>query len=146
MPSEVRLVLIVDDESNIAHLTAAFLEGAGFETRVALSAEEALEICAALPAPPILLIADVVMPGASGPELFLELATRHQVKRCLFTSGFPSECLGQLRGLEYQVLAKPYSRAELLAAVERTLHAANRRADLLEQNLRMRATAGDGDS
>lgn len=139
MKSEKLLVLVVDDEPHVAHVTASFLESSGFRTQIALSAEEALEICAALPAPPALLVSDVVMPGASGPELFLAVAARYGVKRCLFTSGFPAECLGQLRGLEYQMLAKPFSRKDLLSAVERTLDAANRGADELERNLRMRA-------
>ena len=61
------LVLLVDDEPDLARLVAYYLEEAGFEVVVASTAEDGLE--RARETRPLLAILDVMLPGESGVEL-----------------------------------------------------------------------------
>jgi two-component system cell cycle sensor histidine kinase/response regulator CckA len=114
---EAATILVVDDDAAVATLTAAILRSVGYRVEVANAGEEALKLCAALPKPPSLVVADVVMAGTTGAELSLQLEAEFGVKRCLFISGFPEDSLGQLRGLQYHLLRKPFTATDLLAAV-----------------------------
>jgi CheY-like chemotaxis protein len=122
MPTpEAATILVVDDDATVAALTATILRTAGYRVEVATAGEEALKICANMPQPPSLVVADVVMPGTTGAELSLQLEAEYGVKRCLYISGFPEKMLGQLRGLHYHLLRKPFTASDLLAAVSSML-------------------------
>jgi DNA-binding response OmpR family regulator len=114
-------ILVVDDDASVAALTATILKSAGYRVEVANGGEDAVKVCAALPEAPSLVVADVVMPGTTGVELSLQLEAEFGVKRCLFISGFPEKMLGQLRGLRYQLLRKPFTASDLLGAVSAML-------------------------
>ena len=60
-------VLIVDDEHSLARSAKAFLADHGYETEVAGTAEQALELLASLQ--PDVVFADVRLPGMSGLDL-----------------------------------------------------------------------------
>lgn len=61
------MILIVDDDSDLAETCAMMLEACGFTVRVALSAKEALFQINTNP--PVLLISDCCMPEMTGLEL-----------------------------------------------------------------------------
>ena len=61
-------VLVVDDNTDIAELTAEGLHYEGFETRVALEARAAIEMWRA-PSPPQAAVVDVGLPDMDGYEL-----------------------------------------------------------------------------
>jgi diguanylate cyclase len=65
------VVLVVDDEEGFRHILQIVLQRAGYETRVANNAAEAMQIIAQ--APPDLVLLDDMMPGMSGSDLCLQL-------------------------------------------------------------------------
>jgi two-component system, cell cycle sensor histidine kinase and response regulator CckA len=68
-----------------------------------------------------LLLTDVVMPGASGPDLAARLAAHHAVP-VLFMSGHTDVSLAEVDVLERSpFLAKPFSRDELRRKVREVL-------------------------
>jgi CheY-like chemotaxis protein len=76
-----------------------------------------------------LIICDVRMPGMSGDELFVELKQRapHLVRRVLFVSGDTASRstrdFFERSGVGY--IEKPFTAAELINAVQRSLAAAS---------------------
>ncbi len=60
-------ILVVDDDKDIARMTAMLLETSGFNCDVAFSGQQAIEMIAQQP--PDLLLADIQMPGINGIEL-----------------------------------------------------------------------------
>lgn len=60
-------ILIVDDSPQNAKLARVLLEGEGYEVRVAISAEDALEILETFS--PALVLMDIQLPGMDGLEL-----------------------------------------------------------------------------
>lgn len=68
------LVLVVDDEHNIADSMATILRRAGYAAIASYDAESALEL--AKIAPPQLVVTDICMPGMSGLELAVQLRER----------------------------------------------------------------------
>lgn len=99
------------------------LERAGYDVLGAADGKEALEIARGLASPLDLLLSDVVMPELRGPELAEILAEEGRVRRAVLFSGYP-EGLPEtgLRNLEaWELLSKPFSTADLLAAVERVM-------------------------
>jgi CheY-like chemotaxis protein len=65
------VVLVVDDEEGFRHILQIVLQRAGYETRVANNAAEAMQIISQ--APPDLVLLDDMMPGMSGSDLCLQL-------------------------------------------------------------------------
>lgn len=118
-------VLIVDDERPISDTLALILSTNHYQTRVAYSAERALEICAEWL--PDLAIIDVALPGISGIDLAIVLKAQYPTCRLLLFSGNAST--GDLltdaanKGYTFDILAKPVhptvileKAAELLAS------------------------------
>lgn len=120
--SELPLILVVDDDVEISRLVALMLERAGYKAVASANGQEAIKVCAHLPAAPDLLIADVVMPDPTGPDLYSALRNQFGIRRCLFMSSFPAEWLGQLpRAPDCLLLPKPFTSQQLLAAVTQVL-------------------------
>lgn len=67
MPSEAKLILVVDDEAHITHVVALKLTNAGYRVLTAGDGEEAFEVATA--ERPDLVITDLQMPYMSGLEL-----------------------------------------------------------------------------
>src|SRR5689334_18364327 len=70
-------VLLVDDEQDLLDLLRDFLEVAGFDVKVALSAQEALRILAATTVDCLLL--DVMLPELSGFDLCRTIRERYNL-------------------------------------------------------------------
>ncbi len=71
MPDNTKLVLIVEDDPQIAEALHDGLEGAGFKVMTAANGEEGLK--AALKNHPDLILLDLMMPVKNGHELLAEL-------------------------------------------------------------------------
>ncbi|MEZ6014510.1 MAG: response regulator [Planctomycetota bacterium] len=110
-----RDVLIVDDELVIAAALAAALEARGHRVAVAASAEEALT----MPEPEV-LVADLLLQGMGGLDLFGELVARGGAPKAVFMTGLPTveDCRRALRLGATEFLTKPFSVDELVRAVE----------------------------
>jgi len=115
-------ILVVDDDGNLLDVMQLVLEGAGYRVLKALNGEEALRVAQAHRGPIALLLADVVMPGLSGPEVAARLHAVQPGAKVLFMSGFTTEHV-QARGLRESdpLLVKPFSPETLLAKVRAML-------------------------
>src|SRR5437868_6398658 len=80
--SEVRRVLIVDDNHDSAELISLVLEREGHETRVAHDAAEAIPL--AIQFRPNLAFLDIGLPGMDGFELLSALRCKPELAACKF--------------------------------------------------------------
>lgn len=109
-------VIIVDDEKNICESLAAIFAIRGYESKVAFSAEQAVEMIAEWQ--PDLAILDVGLPKANGIDLAIALKTSHPSCRVLLFSGQPSttDLLADAaaNGHRFDIVAKPVHPEVLL--------------------------------
>jgi signal transduction histidine kinase/CheY-like chemotaxis protein len=87
-----QMVLVVEDEEGLRALTKRLLEGQGYRVIVAVSAEDAIGLVERNPDIDVILT-DVVMPGASGPELTRQLLTTRPDLRVLYMSGYTEDTI-----------------------------------------------------
>jgi len=81
-------ILVAEDEPAVRAIVARSLREYGYTVIEARDGSHALELAESAPAPPDLVIADVVMPGMSGKQLAQSLETRWSGIPVLFTSGY----------------------------------------------------------
>ena len=114
-------ILVVEDDSGVRRFASRVLEAAGY--RVLTASDGAAAIEAANSGPVHLLLTDVVMPGMSGREVASAIASAQPSVRILYMSGHTDRGIvhgGVLEsGIEF--LAKPFTAAALLAAVENAM-------------------------
>ncbi|MEM6927021.1 MAG: ATP-binding protein [Myxococcota bacterium] len=119
-------VLVVEDQPDVARSLGRLVWSLGLVPHVANSAPEALEILGQEAID--LVLTDVVMPEASGPEMVARVRQEHPDLAVLFMSGHAPSILDELgpelRGVP--LLRKPFARAELAEAVADALHTRRR--------------------
>ena len=105
-----KVVLVIEDEKEVAKLFVTFLYELGFDPIAARSPREALAIVTA--GEPIdILITDLVMPGMDGIEIAKRIAElRPGIDIVLATASLDVSA-------PYRVLAKPFTREQLAAAL-----------------------------
>ncbi len=109
-------VLIVDDEADLKSMLQEWLTELGYRTAVASNGQEALDILRVHRFD--LLITDIVMPGAlDGVELARLAAGTHPGMKTLLVSGYPDSAVKVMDELAWPLIAKPYRRSEIAAAV-----------------------------
>ncbi len=113
-------ILLVEDEPGLRDIARRVLVRAGFQVMTAAEPGEALTIAEAMPEQIDLLLTDVVMPGMRGPELAALLQTSRPGMRVLLVSGYAEEIVEGHRA-DVPFLAKPFSSATLLAAIDDAL-------------------------
>jgi len=91
-------ILVVEDEEEVRALARDVLEMNGYAVLEALDVADATRLAETHPGPIHLLITDVVMPGASGPELARRLRARRPDLRVLCMSGYPESADGRIEG------------------------------------------------
>ncbi len=116
--SSNRCILVVEDNQDILLLTRSKLERAGYSVVTASDGHEALTIFAKEPARFNLVIIDLMMPEMSGDTLALKLAEADAGVKILFMSGYAPDTVNNLQKLSHPVMAKPFTRNELLEQVE----------------------------
>lgn len=113
-------ILLLEDDDAVRRVVRTALETRGYvvhEARNAAEAHEAIERGVV----PDVLVADVEVPGTSGPTLFRELRARMPALRGLFISGHAEDAsVHDLLGPRVAYLEKPFSFADLHASVEAT--------------------------
>lgn len=129
-----RKILVIEDEADIRGNLVEMLEAEGY---VAASAPDGdAGVRAALGEPPDLIVCDVTMPGRDGWSVLAELRAREETMEIPFlflTARADRE--SQRRGMEMgaeDYITKPFTRTEILAAVEARL----RRAESLGRRMR----------
>jgi PAS domain S-box-containing protein len=119
-------VLVVEDEASVRSLVAAALHRHGFGVQEADGAETALELVDRH-GPPDLLVTDVVMKYASGPDLVRRLHKSYPELRVLYMSGYARDDLEKaLTDHDAKLLMKPFTMDSLVAAVSAALSGARR--------------------
>jgi CheY-like chemotaxis protein len=117
-------ILIIDDEPGILGVLRKILEGAGHSVSEASDGEAALKHFEGSPSD--LVITDIFMPEMDGIEFLVHLRTTFPDAKVLAMSGggllSRDQALSDasLLGAD-QVLQKPFSREQLLEAVDRIL-------------------------
>ena len=107
-------VLVVEDEEGLREVATQLLQAQGHTVLVAANAEQAIrqfEENASIG----VLLTDVVMPGASGPELTRRLVERRPALKVIYMSGYTEDALGQHGVLNPGVvfLHKPFTSETL---------------------------------
>src|SRR3954467_7970788 len=83
-----RSVLVVEDEELVRNLVATTLLDSGYEVVTAANGEEALAAAGSRPGGVDLVLADVVMPGLSGPGVVDHPLKRWPAVKVVFMSGY----------------------------------------------------------
>lgn len=114
-------ILVVDDEAFFQELFREVLSSAGHATRVASSADEALQLLAKDHFD--LLVTDIVMPGMTGRELAEALTAERPGIRVLYMSGYTEHPVLRLPGFDSAApfIKKPFTKATLTAKVRDVL-------------------------
>jgi CheY-like chemotaxis protein len=120
------LILLVDDEQEIADLAAQMLADEGYKIILAKDGFEALRIYQQIGGQIGLVILDFFLPALDGDAVFEELQAINPNVNVVLSSGFAEQTkLGAMlaQGLR-GFIPKPYTRQKLLAQVRMTLEAA----------------------
>jgi nitrogen-specific signal transduction histidine kinase len=118
-------VLLVEDDETVLALCSTVLQTHGYTVLEAEDARHAIEICRSHREPIHLLVSDVVMPGANGPALAIEIRDSRPNIRTLFMSGYTEETMQQY-GFSSQnagFIQKPFSASALAKKVRQVLDA-----------------------
>jgi CheY-like chemotaxis protein len=116
-------ILVVEDDDQVRAFTTAVLVQEGYRVEATDSGPAALAACDRLPAPPDLVLTDVVMPGMSGRELAEALTARFPRLKVVFLSGYTADAVLR-HGVEEERVAflqKPYTPAALARFVREVL-------------------------
>jgi PAS domain S-box-containing protein len=122
-PGGRETVLVVEDDPLVGEAVQAQLEGLGYGTLVAGSADEALRVFEENGDSVNLVLSDVMMPGVQGGDLAEQLRSRAPALEVLFMSAHPREELvrqGRIPA-DARLLSKPFDARALDAAVRGTL-------------------------
>ncbi|MBQ7455368.1 MAG: response regulator transcription factor [Clostridia bacterium] len=117
------MIMIVDDDPNIAQLIHLYLSKNGFDTAVYGRGDEAL--AAFRQNPPQLMILDLMLPGMDGLDVCREVRRTSQIPIIMLTA--KDETFDKVLGLELgadDYMTKPFDGKELLARVKAVLRRA----------------------
>jgi two-component system cell cycle sensor histidine kinase/response regulator CckA len=93
-PTGTETILVVEDADGLRELAKRLLERQGYTVLVAANADDALKLFEQNASIDVLLT-DVVMPGASGPELALQLVNRRPTLKVVYMSGYTEDAIVQ---------------------------------------------------
>jgi PAS domain S-box-containing protein len=118
-------ILVVDDEETVRMAVRRILQKSGYRVITAANGAEAMEELAAHGTQIAVVVTDMVMPVMGGRELVERASRAYPAVRMVCMSGYtedPALRLGQLGG-EHAFVSKPFTVAELTAAIRRVLDA-----------------------
>jgi two-component system cell cycle sensor histidine kinase/response regulator CckA len=108
-------ILVADDAPDVLDLARDILEAEGYTVLTAADGEEALRVAERHPGPIHALLADVVMPKLTGPELADRLKRARGETKVVFMSGYTTDVIGQygLMSAGASFVGKPFTPALL---------------------------------
>jgi two-component system response regulator AdeR len=118
------LILIAEDDPQIADILNAYLEREGFRTVSAANGQVAIELCDALK--PDLLLLDITMPLVDGWEVLAEVRRQGSIP-VIMVSALDQD-LDRLQGLRFgadDYVVKPFNPVEVVARVKAVLRRAS---------------------
>ena len=125
-------ILIVEDDADISMVEEAYLESAGFETKIIADGTQAAEMLEQEHFDLVLL--DLMLPGKSGYEICREIRDSIDIPILMVTAR--TESIDKIRGLGLgadDYIAKPFDPAELVARVHANLRQYERLRKSAEQ-------------
>lgn len=114
--ADEKRVLIVEDDEDISMVEEAYLEAAGFQTKIVADGTDVSELLQKEAFDLILL--DLMLPGKSGYEVCREIRDKVDIPILMVTAR--TESVDKIRGLGLgadDYIAKPFDPAELVARV-----------------------------
>jgi PAS domain S-box-containing protein len=120
-----KTILIVDDNEMILALAGELLVQYGYNTLVAGTPSQALELAVSHAGGIDLVVTDVVMPEMTGPQLYERLAEKMGELPVLYMSGYKNDVVLRSGTLEEEVnfLPKPFTAEQLVNKIELALFA-----------------------
>jgi DNA-binding NtrC family response regulator len=118
-------VLLVDDNPLQLKVREAVLRNAGFQVRIATTAESALSLLRALADRIGVVVTDHVMPVCSGSEMVRTIRAENDWLPIIVLSGLP-EAFVEYEGLDVVFRAKPFPPTEFIELVRNSLEHATR--------------------
>jgi CheY-like chemotaxis protein len=116
-------ILVVEDEEALLAVIGRILTDHGYTALTASGGEEAGRIAREHQGPIDLLLTDVVMPGANGPEVAAALRRGRPALPVLYMSGYAADVFGAV-GLDSEdvdIFRKPFTAEDLVARLEALL-------------------------
>ncbi len=116
-------ILLAEDEALVRFATKRALEDLGYSVFDAASADAAQELFEQHAGRVDLLVSDVVMPGAGGPELYERLSALAPGLKVLYISGHTRHASGQSAGElgDHPLVTKPFAPATLARQIREVL-------------------------
>ncbi len=118
--SDSKTILIVEDDADISMIEEAYLESAGYRTRII---EDGTLVNAAIQEEQFdLILLDLMLPGKSGYDICREIRDKTDIPILMVTAR--TESVDKIRGLGLgadDYIAKPFDPAELVARVNANL-------------------------
>jgi CheY-like chemotaxis protein len=123
VPDDKPTILLVEDEASLREILSEVLNDAGYRVLSAGAAGDALAAVQAHRGPIHLMLADVNLPGTSGPELAAQLQFLHAAARVLYMSGHGEDAIARRSPLHpaSPLLQKPFTPTTLLQRVRESL-------------------------
>jgi DNA-binding response OmpR family regulator len=136
LPLSLTTILVVDDGRMARRIASRILSEEGYRVLEADGTEEAMEVLAQARGRVDLVLLDIVLHHGDGVALGREVHAEWPDQALLYMSAFPAEVMAQygLETLDVPFLAKPFTRAELLAKVNEAL-APGKRGSVLRRNV-----------
>jgi len=116
MHSDLKRILVVDDEDKIVEVVKSYLENSGYIVYAAFNGRQAMEMYEKVN--PSLIILDLMLPDLSGEEICKAIRKRSSIPIIMLTAKVEEEDV--LRGLDIgadDYVTKPFSPRQLVARV-----------------------------
>ena len=116
-------ILLVEDEVGLRSLNARGLRSRGYSVIEASNGVEALEALEQKNGAIDLVVSDVVMPEMDGPTLLKTMRGRNPDLKIIFVSGYAEDAFDKSlpENQQFAFLPKPFTLAQLVAAVKETM-------------------------
>jgi DNA-binding NtrC family response regulator len=121
IPTGTETVLVTEDEAGVRALVRDALRSRGYQVLEAESAAEAERVILEYDGAIHLLVTDVVMPDARGPQLAARLRARRPALKVLYMSGYADDTKGVGDVAPAELLRKPFTPTQLVRTVHETL-------------------------
>lgn len=132
--TELKKILVVEDEPKIADVIVAYLDREGYSAKSTASGTDALDLADSLN--PDLIILDLMLPDLPGEDVCRELRKRSDVPIIMVTARTTEE--ERIHGLDIgadDYMTKPFSPRELVARVKSVLRRAGGEDEFLAEKL-----------
>ncbi len=132
LPGGSEWILLVEDDATLRSVAERLLKKVGYQVLTAVDGAEALQVYRAHRSEIALVITDMIMPKASGFDLYEAIRQQSRATKVVFTSGYPAPNYRKSVSGDVNVafVTKPWTVSELLAQVRAMLDAPAKEYDV----------------